>query len=118
MSHLQELTREDWRKKILFLNKYIDDIDKFAVLDRTLHPQSPIYSMSMNSSIASDRRKVALQAENSYYVNKINELQRELKTKTATLSSMEASYNTFTIERANFEQEKLSLKKMIELLNR
>lgn len=70
-SHLQELTKSDYRKKVMFLNRYIDDLDRFNVLDRTLQPQSPVYSCWEGS----DKRKVALETENSYFVQKINELQ-------------------------------------------
>ena len=73
-SHLQELTKSDYRKKVLFLNRYIDDLDRFAVLDRTLQPQSPVYSL-LDSAAGSEKRKVALQTENNYFVTKINQLQ-------------------------------------------
>jgi uncharacterized protein (DUF3084 family) len=74
--------------------------------------------MNINNNTVSDRRKVAIQAENKYYVQKINELQSELEAKKTALNSTEDKYSNFDIERDNFEQEIHSLRKMIELLNR
>ena len=116
-SHLQELTKSDYRKKVLFLNRYIDDLDRFAVLDRTLQPQSPVYSL-LDSTAGSEKRKVALQTENNYFVTKINQLQMEVASKNKAISQLESMSKAVELEREQLESERVSMKRMIELLNR
>lgn len=73
---------------MLFLNRYLDDVERFAVLDRTLLPQSPVYS-NFESVAGSANRRLALQTENNYFVQKINQLQADVAAKNRTISLLE-----------------------------
>ena len=80
------------------MNRYIDDLDRFAVLDKALQPQSPVYSC-LDSVAGSEKRQIALQTENNYFVQKINQLQMEIVSKNRTISQLEDTTKGVGFER-------------------
>lgn len=67
------------------MKKYIDDIDKLSILETSLRG-----STTPNDCQSSMRKRLAIESENTFYVQKINELQSELSTKNKQIAEMEA----------------------------
>ena len=61
---------------------------------------------------------MALQTENNYFVTKINQLQMEVASKNKAISQLESMSKAVELEREQLENERVSMKRMIELLNR
>lgn len=84
-SHLQELTRAHYNKKVQVLKKYIDDMDKLSILETSL--RGSMRSTPKDGDV-SVRKRLAIESENAYFVQKINELQSELNTKNSQIAQL------------------------------